>query len=330
MLSFSITKLILLKQADKKPMKAHHSIPTFHTLSAYLKDKYGQKVYKVALDAGLTCPNRDGSLGRGGCLYCNPDSLKPKDPVSVTDIAGQLADGISRMRVRHTAKKFIAYFQSNTNTYAPVEYLEEVFKTTLAHDDVVGLAVSTRPDCLGEDVLDLLAKINKSKNLWVELGLQSANDQTLKAMNRGHCAADFATAMSGCGARNIPVCAHVILGLPGEVEADMLRTMEFLSGLNVWGVKFHQLQIMRGTPLYERYKKGDIKTLGLEEYTWLVIRCLDALPPEVVVHRLCADTPDAFLVAPQWGLNKFLILERITRGIAEKRRGNIACIKTPF
>jgi len=310
-------------------VKPHHPIPTFRTLSTYLKDRYGQKVYKVALDAGLTCPNRDGSLGRGGCLYCNPDSLKPKDPVSVTDIAGQLADGITRMRVRHTAKKFIAYFQSNTSTYAPLEVLEKIYTAAIDHDDVVGLAVSTRPDCLGEDVLDLLERIKNKKSLWIELGLQSANNKTLKEMNRGHRVEDFAEAMRRCNERGINVCAHVILGLPGEVEADMLRTMEFLAGLNVWGVKFHQLQIMRGTPLYELYKKGDIKTLGLEEYTWLVIRCLDALPPEVVVHRLCADTPDAFLVAPQWGLNKFMILERITRGIAEKMRGNIAPIKTP-
>jgi len=300
-------------------MKALPQTEPFRTLSAYLKDKYGQKVYKVALDAGLTCPNRDGSLGRGGCLYCNPDSLKPKDPVSVTDIRGQLADGISRMRVRHTAKKFIAYFQSNTSTYAPLEVLENIYRAAMDHEDVVGLAVSTRPDCLGEDVLDLLEGIKNKKSLWVELGLQSANNKTLEEMNRGHRVEDFSMAMRRCNERGINVCAHVILGLPGEVEADMLNTMEFLSGLNVWGVKFHQLQIMRGTPLYEPYKKGDIKTLGLEEYTWLVIRCLDALPPEVVVHRLCADTPDAFLVAPQWGLNKFLILERITRGIAEKR-----------
>jgi len=278
----------------------------------------------VALDAGLTCPNRDGSNGRGGCLYCNPDSLKPKDPMSVTDIRGQLEDGISRMRVRHTAKKFIAYFQSNTSTYAPVDVLENIYSAAIDHEDVVGLAVSTRPDCLDGEVLDLLEKINNEKGLWVELGLQSANDHTLKSMNRGHRASDFASAMRRCKKRNIPICAHVILGLPGEDEADMMKTMEFLSGFDIWGIKFHQLQIMRDTPLYERYKRGDIKTLGLEEYTWLVIRCLDALPPEVVVHRLCADTPDAFLVAPQWGLNKFMILERITRGIAEKRGFNVA------
>jgi len=274
----------------------------------------------VALDAGFTCPNRDGSLGRGGCLYCNPESLKPKDPVSVTDIRGQLADGISRMRVRHTAKKFIAYFQSNTSTYAPVEVLEKIYRAATDHEDVVGLAVSTRPDCLGKETLDLLEKINNEKGLWVELGLQSANDATLKKMNRGHKATDFSNAMRHCNERGVKVCAHVILGLPGEDEADMLRTMEFISGLNVWGIKFHQLQIMKDTPLFEEYKKGRVKTLGLEEYTWLVIRCLDALAPDVVVHRLLADTPDAFLVAPQWGLNKFMILERITRGIVEKRR----------
>jgi len=299
---------------------AHSQKEPFRTLSAYLKERHGQKVYKVALDAGLTCPNRDGVKGYGGCLYCNPDSLKPKDPVSPTDIRGQLEDGMARMRVRHSARKFIAYFQSNTSTYAPVELLERMYYAAIDHEDVVGLAVSTRPDCLGEPVLDLLKRINKSKNTWVELGLQSANDETLRRMNRGHRASDFSRAMRGCRERGIKVCAHVILGLPGETEEDMLRTMDFLSNLGVWGVKFHQLQIMRGTPLLEEYKRGRVHTLGLEEYTWLVIRCLDALPRDVVVHRLCADTPDAFLVAPKWMPNKFMILERITRGIAEKRR----------
>jgi radical SAM protein (TIGR01212 family) len=316
---FLVSKFFYLRQADKKSVIAQTQNQPFRTLSAYLKEEYGQKVYKVALDAGLTCPNRDGSVARGGCLYCNPDSLKPKDPVSPTDIRGQLTDGMARMRVRHTAKKFIAYFQSNTSTYAPVDYLEEIFTVAIDHEDVVGLAVSTRPDCLDGPKLKLLERINKRKKIWVELGLQSANDATLQSMNRAHRAEDFARAMQDCSERGIKVCAHVILGLPGEVEEDMLRTMDFLSKLGVWGIKFHQLQIMRDTPLFEEYKKGRIKTLGLEEYTWLVIRCLDALPSEVVVHRLCADTPDAFLVAPQWGLNKFIILERITRGVAEKR-----------
>ncbi len=320
---YSVSKSTPEGGHSKNLLKAQIQKEPFRTLSVYLKEKYGEKVYKVALDAGFTCPNRDGTNGRSGCLYCNPDSLKPKDPVSVTDIQGQLIDGISRMRVRHTAKKFIAYFQSNTSTYAPLERLEKIFYAALTHEDVVGLAVSTRPDCLSEPVLDLLEKIAKTKNIWVELGLQTANDKTLKEMNRGHRAADFSDAIKRCSERGIDVCAHVILGLPGESEADMLRTMEFLRDLGLWGVKFHQLQIMRDTPLHELYKRGGIKTLGLEEYTWLVIRCLDVLPPEVVVHRLCADTPEAFLVAPLWGLNKFMILERITRGIVEKKSFNL-------
>jgi len=293
--------------------------PPFLTLSSYLKERYGEKVYKVAIDAGLTCPNRDGTRGRGGCLYCNPDSLKPKDPVSTADIHGQLDDGMARMMIRYNARKFIAYFQSNTSTYAPVEFLEKIFSAALRHEDVVGLAVSTRPDCLGAPVLDLLQRISKTKNIWVELGLQSAKDETLRRMNRGHRAADFAAAMEACRARGIKVCAHVILGLPGEDEEDMLRTMEFLRAHGVWGVKFHQLQVMRGTPLLEEYEKGLVRTLGLEEYTWLVIRCLETLPRSVVVHRLLADTPEDFLVAPRWMPNKFMILERITRAMAEKR-----------
>jgi len=299
-------------------VKEDSHTPPFLTLSSYLKGRYGEKVYKVALDGGFTCPNRDGARGRGGCLYCNPHSLKPKDPVGTTDIRGQLEVGMARMRERHGARKFIAYFQSNTSTYASVDFLEKIYTAAIAHEDVVGLAVSTRPDCLGGPVMDLLERLGRYKDLWIELGLQSAKDATLRRMNRGHSVADFEAAMRACRARGIDVCAHVILGLPGETEADMLRTMEFLRAQGIWGIKFHQLQVMRGTLLHDLYKMGGVQTLGLEEYTWLVIRCLGALPRDVVVHRLLADTPEAFLVAPQWGVDKFMILERIRRGMAEK------------
>ena len=297
---------------------SHRHDQPFLTLSTYLNERYGQTVYKVSLDGGFTCPNRDGVKGRGGCIYCNPSALKPRDALSEADIMGQLEDGMARLRTRYGAQRFIAYFQSNTSTYAPVEELERVYRAVAAHEDVVGLAVSTRPDCLGVPVLGLLERMKEEKGLWVELGLQSAKDETLRRMNRGHSAGDFSIAIEECRKRGIEVCAHVILGLPGETEEDMLGTMAFLRAHRVWGVKFHQLQVMRGTPLFQEYEKGRVRTLGLEEYTWLVIRCLGALHRDVVVHRLIAETPEALLVAPRWGVDKFMVLERIRRGMAEK------------
>lgn len=277
-----------------------------------MKARFGCKVFKVSLDAGLTCPNRDGSKGNGGCIYCSSASLKPKGAAS-KDIADQLAAGIDYIRKRHKAVKFIAYFQMNTGTYGPTEYLRGIYNEALSSKDVAGIAISTRPDCLSDETLDMLARLKGFKPLWLELGLQSANDSTLKALNRRHTVKDFECAVERSHRLGIDVCAHVILGLPGEDASEWLNTAQFLGGVKVWGVKFHQLQVLKGTALEEMYERGEVRLLGLDEYASAIVDCIEALPPAMVVHRLCGDAPAEHLVAPRWGVNKFIVMDRIRR-----------------
>ena len=290
----------------------------YNTLSDYLKRRFGEKVFKVSLNAGFTCPTRDGTRGKGGCIYCEPATLVPKDYTPGTSITEQLEKGIENVRKRHKAKKFIAYFQVNTNTYADIARLKSLYTEALRHPKVLALAVSTRPDCVDDKVFELLREFKQLKHLWLELGLQTANDETLKLINRGHTAGDFKDAALRAAERGIDVCAHLIIGLPGEGREDVLRTIRFVSSLPVWGVKFHQLQVVRGTPLEEMYKRGGIKTLNLEDYASLVVDCLELLPDEVVVHRLSGDTPRELLVAPEWGVNKFVVTDRIERLLEER------------
>lgn len=290
----------------------------YNSLSQHLKDRFGCRVYKVTIDAGLTCPNRDGSRGVGGCSYCVSSALLPKARAEGADVRSQLLEGIEYVKKRHKASKFIAYFQVNTSTHAPVGELEKLFRAALI-PEVACVAISTRPDCLGDDVLSLLKEIKKERPLWVELGLQSASDATLERVNRGHTSAEFKDAALRLAASGIDVCAHVIIGLPGEQRADIIDTMRFLTSIPVWGVKFHQLQVLKGTRLEEEWKRGEVRTLELDEYASIVAECLEALPPEVVVHRLSGDSPLRYIVAPRWGGGKFRIIERITSVMTEKK-----------
>jgi len=289
----------------------------YNPLSAYLKDRFGCRVYKVTVDAGLSCPNRDGTRGTGGCTYCVSSALLPKALASSTDVRSQLSEGIAYVKKRHRAEKFIAYFQVNTSTHAPAGELEELFRAALI-PEVACVAISTRPDCLGDDVLALLKEIKKERPLWVELGLQSGNDATLERVNRGHTSAEFKDAVLRLAAFGIDVCAHVIIGLPGEERADIINTMRFLSSLPVWGVKFHQLQVLKGTVLEEQWRRGEVRTLELDEYASLVAECLEELPPEAVVHRLSGDAPLRYIVAPRWGGGKFRIIEKIAAVMTDK------------
>lgn len=286
----------------------------YYPLSDYLKERFGTKVFKVTLDAGLTCPNRDGTIRGGPCIYCDPETLKPRGFDPGLSIKEQLATGIEKVGRRHRAAKFIAYFQINTNTNAEIGFLRGIYNDAAAHPDVVALAISTRPDCLGAEVLELLKEIKRTTHLWVELGLQSSNPRTLRFLSRGHTPEDFADAALRASASGIDVCAHVILGLPGEREHDTLSTMNFMAGLGIWGVKFHQLQIISGTRLERMYRSGGVKTPTLEEYAALVVKCLELLPPATVIHRLSGDVPREYLVAPGrggWDVNKFMVMERI-------------------
>ncbi|MBI5643878.1 MAG: TIGR01212 family radical SAM protein [Deltaproteobacteria bacterium] len=290
----------------------------YYPLSEYLKGLFGCKVFKVTINAGFTCPNRDGTKGRGGCIYCESSMLVPKDHDGGIDVKSQLDTGIERVRKRHKAEKFIAYFQINTNTHAPVEYLRKVYSESL-RPEVVGVAVSTRPDCVNDDIIWLFSELKEKTRLWVELGLQTANDRTLEVINRGHTAKEFEDAVVRLASSGIEVCAHVIVGLPGEGKAEVLNTIDFVSKLPLRGIKFHQLQVIKGTRLEEMYLNGEAKVLSLDEYASIVVECLEILPPDLVIHRLSGDTPKSFLVAPKWGANKFMIAERIV-GLLKDRK----------
>jgi len=294
----------------------------YNNLSDYFKERFGEKVWKVSVYAGLTCPNRDGTKGAGGCVYCEPSTLVStsyKQGMSVTE---QIDVGIKTASKKVKAEKFIAHFQANTNTYAPLEYLEGLYREAVRHPKVAGLSVSTRPDCAGDEVLGLLAAIKKETGLlWLELGLQSSKDSTLELVKRGHTAADFADAVERAAKQGIDAVAHVIFGLPGEELSDMLATVEFISSLPVWGVKFHQLDVVRNTPLEEMYEQGLVKLLSLEAYVRAVVESIEVLRPDIVVCRLSGDTPKELLVAPDWGAKKLAIKNRIERLL--KERGSI-------
>lgn len=282
----------------------------YNPLSGHLKGRFGCKVFKVTIDAGFTCPNRDGTKGYGGCVYCNSEALVPKEYAGAVDIGVQLRLGINKVRGRHKAEKFIAYFQMNTNTHGPVGQLRRIYDEALI-PEVAGVAISTRPDCLSDEVIEVLSEIKEKTGLWLELGLQSSNDATLERINRGHTAAEFVSAVERAHAAGIDVCAHVIIGLPGEGRQEALATAALVADLDLWGVKFHQLQVLKGTVLEAIYLNGGINTLELEEYSSVVVDSLELLSPSTVIHRLSGDAPRRLIVAPQWGVNKFIIDEMI-------------------
>jgi uncharacterized protein len=283
----------------------------YRDLNSYLKERFGGRVQKVTLDAGLTCPNRDGRLGVGGCLYCNARGSGTGAFGRGVGIKEQLEEGMTRLARRYGANRFIAYFQSFSNTYAPLEVLEALYNEALACPEVVGLSIGTRPDCLSPEILDLLAEIARERLLWLELGLQSFNDETLRRINRGHDAACFARAAKAAAARGLEVVAHVILGLPGEGPADMAATARFLGGLPVQGVKLHLLYVVRGSALEGLYRQGNYRPLEEGEYVRLAADFLELLPPHLIIHRLTGDPHPEELVAPEWCRHKSRVLTAI-------------------
>lgn len=282
-------------------------------LNTYLRQRFGHRVHKLTVDAGLTCPNRDGSLSKAGCIYCNARGSGTGAFARGISIREQLEKSKARMARRFKAKKFIAYFQSYTNTYAPVAHLARLYEEALSVDDVVGLAIGTRPDCVSNAVLDLLAGYARRHMIWLEYGLQSACDDTLQRINRGHDAACFSDALRRARQRNLPVCAHVILGLPGETRHHMLTTARFLAGLAVEGVKLHLLYVIRGTALEKLHREKRFECLSQEAYVSLVCDVIERLPPETVIHRVTGDPHPDELVAPTWALRKRETLEGIQK-----------------
>lgn len=290
----------------------------YNAFSDELKRDFGCRVHRISVDAGFTCPNRDGTLGSGGCIYCGGAGSGSFGIARALPIAAQLEDGKEVMIRKYKARKFIAYFQPYSNTYAPVERLAALYDEALAVKDIVGLIVGTRPDCLPPATLDLLAQYARKRWFWLELGLQTPHDRTLRTINRGHDFAAFANAVNACKERGIRVCVHLILGLPGESREEMLATAGILNELKVDGVKLHLLHVMRGTRLAEMYERGKILVMGRDDYVGLVCDFLERLEPRISIQRLTGDG-GRDLVAPLWSLAKFEVLNAID--VELERRG---------
>ncbi len=283
----------------------------YYSLNEYLKDTFGEKVYKLSLDLGLTCPNRDGTLDTRGCIFCLGGSSHFASKSG--SVAEKIENAKKLVAKKTKAEKFIAYFQSYTNTYAPVEYLKSVFTEAINRDDIVALSIATRPDCLPDDVVDLLTELNKIKPIWVELGLQTSNEKTAEYIRRCYKNEVFENAVKRLNARKIDVITHIILGLPNETKEDMLKSVDFAVKCGTKGIKLQLLHVLRGTDLCIDYENGKFKTLTLDEYIDILDSCIKRLPKDVVVHRLTGDAPKTHLVAPIWSADKKTVLNTINR-----------------
>ena len=275
----------------------------YRPYSEFLKTHFGTKVYKVALDAGFTCPNRDGTVAKGGCTFCAEGSraeyVNPTLP-----LREQLEAGMEKYRKKYGAKKFIAYFQAFTNTHGPIKLLRQVLREPLCHPDVVGISVGTRPDCVAQEVLDLLGEIARERYFLLEMGIQSFDDSILRWINRGHDVATFLDAVVRAKAKGLRVCAHVILGFPGESLSSVVRMAKTLSELGIDGIKIHNLHVIRQTPLAKTYLEGKLPMISQDQYVSRVRHLLENLHPSIWVHRLTGEAPASEMLAPDWALDK--------------------------
>ena len=272
----------------------------YHSLDYELKQTFGEKVYRLSLNGGMTCPNRDGTLGNHGCIFCSAGGSGDFAAAPDLSVHAQILSAKKRIQAKTGCKKFIAYFQAYTNTYAPVEYLRRIFTEAIRHPSVVAVSIGTRPDCLGEDILELLSELNQIKPVWIELGLQTIHERTAAYIRRGYPLSVFETAVRNLRERGIEVIVHTILGLPGESQEDILATMKYLNHRDIQGIKLQLLHVLKDTDLAQEYLEGKFHVYEREEYLNLVIRCLENLNPEIVIHRMTGDGPEKLLLAPLW------------------------------
>ena len=293
-------------------------IRKIYMLNDFLKEKFNEKIYKVSLDGGFTCPNRDGKVSRGGCIFCSENGSGDFTATKLKSIHAQIEEQIDLVSKKYKGDKYIAYFQNFTNTYAEVSYLRKIYEEALSHEKIVGLAIATRPDCLGDDVLELLAELNKKTFLWVELGLQTLNDDVAKYFNRAYETEIYKEASEKLNKLNIKFVTHIIIGLPKEEEDDYLKTAIFAQNCGTWGVKLHLMYVVKNTPLEKLYLNGDLKVNTKEEYVEKVVNVLENISSEIVVHRLTGDGDRETLVAPLWSIKKIDVLNSIHKEL--KRR----------
>lgn len=280
----------------------------YHALDYMLRERFGEKVYKVTLNGGMSCPNRDGTLGNGGCIFCSSGGSGDFAADAALSITEQIESQITMLRAKRPIRKFIAYFQAYTNTYAPVPYLTRIFEEALSHPDIIALSIGTRPDCLGPEVISLLSRLNRQKPVWIELGLQTIHEDTARYIRRGYPLSRFEEAVKNLRAEGIEVIVHTILGLPGETDEQILATMDYLNRQDIQGVKLQLLHVLRGTDLAKDYEAGRFSVYTKDAYLDLVIRCLETLRPDLVIHRVTGDGPKELLIAPLWASRKREVL----------------------
>lgn len=289
----------------------------YHSLNYFLRNKFNEKVFKISLDGGFSCPNRDGTISSGGCLFCSESGSGDYAGSRTLSIGKQFCDVKEMMNKKWKEGKYIAYFQAFTNTYAPVEELREKYNEAIKQEGVVALAIATRPDCLGDDVLDLLEEINKDVYVWVELGLQTVSDETARKINRGYKLEVYEEAIKKLKERNIDFVTHCIFGLPGETKEDMLKTVDYVAHTGSKGIKFHLLHLMKNTPMVRLYERGELEFMSQDDYIDLICKAVSIIPEDMIVHRLTGDSPRDLLIGPMWSLKKWEILNAIDKALVD-------------
>ncbi len=290
----------------------------YYSLNYFLREKFNCKVFKISLDGGFSCPNRDGTISTGGCAFCSERGSGDFAGNRCFPIKDQFKDIKKIMNKKWKDGKYIAYFQAYTNTYAPIGELKQKYEEAISEENVVGLAIATRPDCLSEEVLELLEELNKKVYTWVELGLQTSNENTAIKINRGYKLKIFEESVKNLRKRNIDVVTHVIFGLPGETKEDMLNTVKYVCDQDIQGVKYHLLHLMKNTPLVEFYNRGELKFLECEEYIDIISSAIAITRTNIVIHRLTGDAPRDLLIGPTWSLKKWEVLNAIDNTLEEK------------
>lgn len=289
----------------------------YHSLNYFLRDRFKEKVFKISLDGGFSCPNRDGTISKGGCLFCSESGSGDYAGDRELSITKQFCDIKEMMNKKWKEGKYIAYFQAFTNTYAPLEELKRKYDEALNQEGVVAIAIATRPDCLQDEVLELLEEINKNFYVWVELGLQTVSDETARKINRGYKLEVYEDAIRRLKERNIDFVTHCIFGLPGETKEDMLRSVDYIAHSGSKGIKFHLLHLMKNTPMVKLYERGELEFLSQDDYIDLICKSIAMLPEDMVVHRLTGDAPRDLLIGPMWSLKKWEVLNAIDKALVD-------------
>ena len=292
-------------------MKEKWGDKRYHTLNYFLREKFGEKVFKISLDAGFSCPNRDGTISKGGCIYCSERGSGDFAGDRNFSISSQFDDIKEMMKNKWKKGKYIAYFQAYTNTYAPVEELRRKYEEAINEEGVVALAIATRPDCLSDEIVELISEFNDRVYTWVELGLQTSNERTAKLINRGYALPVFEDALTRLREKNIDVVVHTIFGLPGEDREDMLNTIRYLREKDIQGIKIHLLHLLKGTPMVKLYEQGKLEFLEQDEYIDIIVKAVSMLPQNIVIHRLTGDAPRNLIIGPMWSLKKWEVLNAI-------------------